>query len=41
MRSLFDDNPFGPVRRDQVEADCQQEAGRIDHLDVLTHPGSK
>ena len=41
MWSLLDDSSFDPVRRDRVEADCQQEAGRIDHVDLLTHPRSQ
>ena len=41
MWSLLDDSSFDPVRRDRVEADCQQEAGRIDHLDLLFNPGSQ
>ena len=41
MRSFRDDSSLDAVRGDSLEPDGKQEAGRIDDLDLLPHPGSQ
>jgi hypothetical protein len=39
MLSFSDDDSFDAVGRHRFEADPEHVTGRVDHLDLLTHPG--